>query len=64
MSYLDSVPVIAGADLSDDEQYKAVLFFLENDEPEWIPRSLLKSFDDDEMWIPKWKAEELGVDYE
>ena len=41
----------------------AVLFNLDG-EHQWVPRSLLKSYDDEEMWIPKWKAEDLGADYE
>lgn len=47
----------------------AVLFFLESvDEDEegatWIPRSLLTNYDNDTLWIPKWKAEQLECDHE
>jgi hypothetical protein len=47
----------------------AVLFFLESaDEDEegatWVPRSLLTKYDNSELWIPKWKAEQLECDYE
>lgn len=47
----------------------AVLFFLESvDEDEegatWIPRSLLKAYDNKELWVPRWKAEQLECEYE
>lgn len=53
----------------DRSDLEAVLFFLESeDEKEegstWIPRSLLKSYDNEELWIPRWKAEQLGCDHE
>lgn len=53
----------------DRDDLEAVLFFLESDAEEadggtWIPRSLLKSYDEDELWIPEWKAEQLGCAYE
>ena len=47
----------------------AVLFFLESDQEDeagttWIPRSLLGAYDNKELWVPRWKAEQLGCDYE
>lgn len=56
-----------GIEVDKPERDDAVLFNVDCDEPDaqvWIPRSLLKSFDADEMWIPEWKAEEIGADYE
>jgi hypothetical protein len=46
---------------------EAVLFNVDCDDDNdqaWVPRSLLTSYDDEEMWIPEWKAEEIGADYE
>ena len=49
----------------DDAGDGAVLFYVDGDEDEaWVPRSLLKSYDDEEFWTPLWKAEDLGCDYE
>lgn len=50
----------------DDSSDGAVLFELESTDGDvtWVPRSLLKSYDDEELWIPEWKAEDLEVDYE
>jgi hypothetical protein len=53
----------------DRDDLGAVLFKLESTEEEadgctWIPRSLMVAYDDEEIWIPKWKAEQLGCDFE
>lgn len=48
----------------------AVLFYLESEEESeeegttWIPRSLLGAYNEKELWIPRWKAEKLGCDYD
>jgi len=67
MSRNDYVLVQHNGVVVDRDDLNAVLFSVDCDEPDdqaWIPRSLLESYDDDEMWIPEWKAEEIGADYE
>ena len=51
----------------DRDHLEAVLFNVDCDDKDdraWVPRSLLTSYDDEEMWIPEWKAEAIGADYE
>lgn len=52
----------------DSDDQRAVLFVVPEDVSDlghvWVPRSLLKSYDEESMVIPQWKAEELEIDYE
>lgn len=52
----------------DSPEKGAVLFRVPEEVSElehvWIPRSLLQAYDEESMVIPKWKAEELEIDYE
>ncbi len=45
----------------DEDKYRAILFKID-DEEVWIPRSVIVEFDGDSVTVPRWKAEELGVD--
>jgi hypothetical protein len=71
MSWRDKSDVLVKHDgiKVDRDDLGAVLFELESaDEDEngctWIPRSLMAVYDDESFWIPKWKAEQLGCDFE
>lgn len=52
----------------DRKNAAAVLFYLESVDAEpgctWIARSLLKSYDNEELWIPKWKADQLECEHD
>jgi hypothetical protein len=57
--------------MKDDDGYAAVLFKAEGCEGDgtrtqqvWIPRSQLKDWDEDEMIIPQWLADDRGLDWE
>ncbi len=45
----------------DEDQYRAILFKIA-DEDVWIPRSVIVEFDENSVTVPRWKAQELGVD--
>lgn len=40
----------------------AVLFDMDGEE-QWVPRSLMESYDDRVFWVQRWFAEKEGLDY-